>query len=174
MATIRQQINGKLKNVGDQAVFWLDGRSEPVYFCYTLMVRESDVELYPESLLDDWGHEIKSLDLYEWIQDNGHMFPRAEIFGFDKVGKRRQYFLRELDLMASYPSYAFESAQSPITNGVKVTAIFVPSPHITQPKRINCPPEIEEPMRNALVSWWQVPADSEASVDLQAIVSTED
>lgn len=174
MAAIRQQINGKLIYVGDQAVIWLDNQSKPVFLRYALIVRESEVEIFPESLLDDWGHEIKSLDLYDWIQENGFQFPRAEIFGFDRVGKRRQFFLRELDLMARYPCYAFESSQTPITKGVLVRANLIPNRHINQPKPIKRPPEIEGPMRNALVSWWHVPTDDLASVDLHLLASNQD
>jgi hypothetical protein len=174
MAAIRQQINGKLIVVGDQAVLWLDNHSKPVFLRYALIVRESEVEIFPESLLDDWGHEIKSLDLYDWIQENGFHFPRAEIFGFDKMGKRRQFFLRELDLMARYPCYAFESSHTPITKGVLVRANLIPNRHISQPKPIKCPPEIEGPMRNALVSWWHVPTGDLASVDLHLIASNQD
>lgn len=174
MAAIRQQINGKIIFIEDQAVLWLDDQSNPVYLRYALIVRESEMEIFPESLLDDWGHEIKSLDLYEWIQENGYQFPRAEIFCFDRMGKRRQFFLRELDLMAPYPCYAFESSQTPITKGVPVKAILIPNRQINQPKPVNPPPEIEGPMRNALVSWWHVPTDDLASVDLQLIASTQD
>jgi hypothetical protein len=174
MAPIWQQINGKLIFVGDQAVLWLDNQSKPVFLRYALRVRETEVEIFPESLLDDWGHEIKSLDLYDWIQENGFQFPRAEIFGFDRMGKRRQFFLRELDLMARYPCYAFESSQTPITKGVLVRANLIPNRHINQPKPIKRPPEIEGPMRNALVSWWHVPADDLASVDVHLIASNQD
>lgn len=174
MAAIKQRINAKLIKVGDRAVLLLDDQTLPVYLCYALIVRESEVEIYPESLLDDWGHEIKSLYLYEWIQENGLLFPRAEIFGFDSSGKRKQCFLRELDLMARYPCYALEGIRTPLSAGVFIEAILIPSRHIIQPKRIKRPHEIEGPLRDALVSWWQVPADNLNGVDMQLFTPTLD
>ena len=174
MAAMRQRINAKLINTGDRAVLLLDDKAQPVYLCYALIVRESEVEIYPESLLDDWGHEINSLYLYEWIQENGLQFPRAEIFGFDSKGKRKQYFLRELDLMARYPCYVFESNQTPITGGVLIEAILIPKQHIIQPKRIKRPHEVVGPLHDARASWWQVPADNLEGVDMQLFAPTHD
>lgn len=174
MAAIRQRINGKLIDAGDRAVLLLDDQAQPVYLCYTLIVRESDDEIFPESLLDDWGYEIKSLHLYEWIQENGLQFPRAEIFGFDATGKRKQCFLRELDLMARYPCYAFEDIRTPIANGIIIEAILIPNRQTIQPKRIKRPLEIEGPLQDALVSWWQVPAGNLEGVDIKLFAPARD
>lgn len=152
----------------------LDNKALPIYLCYTLTVRESEAEIYPESLLDDWGHEINSLYLYEWVQENGLHFPRAELFGFDANGRRKQCFLRELDLMARYPCYAYEDFRSPLTDGMLIEAILIPSRQNIRPKRIKRPQEIEGPMRNAMVSWWQVPADNLNGIDIQLFVSQHD
>ena len=67
-------------------------------FAYVLMGTEAP--LFPSFLIDDWGGEIKGVSLYSWVKENGILFPRAEIFGFDRQGNQVQYFLRELELFA--------------------------------------------------------------------------
>lgn len=174
MPAIKQRIKARVINTGDRAMLLLDNQAQPVYLCYALVIRDSEVEILPESLLDDWGHEINSLYLFEWIQENGLQFPRAEIFGFDSTGKHMQCFLRELDLTALYPCYAFESIQTPISSGVLIDAILIPNHRIFQPRRINRPQDIEEPMKNARVNWWQSPAGNMEGVDLQLFSSKQD
>lgn len=174
MTPIKQRIRAKLLNIGEKSVLLLDDQAQPVYLCFALVVRDSEVEILPESLLDDWGHEINSFYLYEWIQENGFQFPRAEIFGFDSRGKQMQCFLRELDLTTLYPCYVFDSIQTPISAGVLIDAILIPDHRIFQPRRINRPTDIEAPLKNSRVNWWHVPAGNMEGVELQFSASSQD
>jgi hypothetical protein len=154
---IRQPVAGKLLTDGDKAALLLgEPESEDqVYLAYALVTQGPGYQLLPASLLDDWGNEIDKLALYHWIRENGLRFPRAEVFGYSPTGKNEQYFLRDLELFARYPVYAFAESDAPVTSGLRLQAILLPEPGAdAQP--IDPPDEVDSPLREARVSWWRV------------------
>lgn len=165
MSVIKQHLKAEILKSGERAALLLNESAELLYVSYALVEKETEVEILPESLLDDWGHEITSLELYEWIHENGIHFPRAELFGFDISGTRRQCFLRELDLVARYPCYCFESLEDPPSKGVRIETILLPDRQISNPEPMRRPAKIGRPMELAQVSWWRVPNSEPYSFD---------
>ena len=158
MRAIKQKFHGKLYRHHDQTVLLLESEATapPVYLRYALTQMGTEAPLFPASLLDDWGNEIKKLKLYQWVRQNGNAFPRAEVFGFDRDGRETQRFLRELELYARYPCYAYLSAKAPVNEGWLLNRIMVPTPGVVTPQSMKRPDELSGPIRRAQVSWWQV------------------
>ena len=129
--------------------------------------------IFPSFILDDWGREIRSLKLYDWVRENGQRFPRAEIFGFERDGRETQCFLRELELYARLPCYAYRTADQPITGGLLLKGILLPNDSVQTPLRIDTPAGIERPLRAARVTWWQIPA-GEKVIDLAQLDARPD
>jgi hypothetical protein len=155
MKLLHQRVNGVLHRVGEQGVVVWDETAGPLYLRFLLPEVEREEGIFPAFLLDDWGQEIKSLELYEWVRENGAQFPRAEIFGIDRYGREVQAFLRELELFGKYPCYAYEDKAAPVTAGVLVAAVVAADPATGEPQRIKRPAEVTGPLRYARVSWWQ-------------------
>lgn len=128
---------------------------------YAFIVRGPDTgdHIFPALILDDWGREIRSLNLYRWVRENGDRFPRAEIFGLERDGRETQCFVRELELYARLPCYVFANVESSIASGSRVAAVFLPDDSVEKPRRIKEPKDIEQPLRRAMVTWWKIPSD---------------
>lgn len=129
--------------------------------------------IFPAFILDDWGREIHSLKLYQWVRENGEQFPRGEIFGFERDGRETQCFLRELELYARLPCYAFLNNEKSVSDGHLVDAILLPDASVSEPQKIAKPSEIKRPLRSARVTWWQIPTDSTA-LDLSLLDTRAD
>jgi hypothetical protein len=158
---IKQAVQGTLLVDGEKTAL-LMGNSESgatVYLAYALITQGPGHQILPASLLDDWGNEIGKLDLYHWIHENGLRFPRAEVFGYSPSGKREQYFLRDLELFAKYPVYAFGGDDEPANSGVLLRAVLIPDVTTVEPQRIDPPEDLIPPLREAWVSWWRVGLD---------------
>jgi hypothetical protein len=169
MPEFRKRIRGRVHKVGEKAMLLLDERVAICYLAFALLERGTEREIFPESLLDDWGHEIKSLALYGWIQENGIHFPRAEIFGYDHAGNNIQCFLRDLDPSSKYPCYVFEDPRQAITEGIQVVSIGLLDNKAQQPVRTKRPPGTESPLNDANVRWWRVSPDSSRNSIFAAI-----
>lgn len=156
MPDLRKKIRGRIYKVDEKALLLIDDGAASCYLAFALVEKGTEMEIFPESLLDDWGHEINSLALYEWIQDNAIHFPRAEVFGYDSDGRTTQSFLRDLDPLAKYPCYVFEERPQAIADGVQVVAIGVVEGDAEQPVRTMQPPGTESPLNNAEIHWWRV------------------
>lgn len=155
MTDLRITISGNyFKNI-DSSILLLEDSGKLYYLAFALPIWGGEQLLFPESLLDDWGHEINSLSLYGWLQKNGPDFPRAEIFGYDQSGKTMQAFMRDVDFMSNYPCYILESRKDPVEAGNLVTDIVVPSVGISKPVLVNGVDFFSLPMSKAQVRWWQ-------------------
>lgn len=159
MSVIAEEVAGILLVEGSRTALELVDRGQRVYLCYGLQTFAEDLVILPEVVLDDWGRQIRGLQLYEWVQESGQRFPRAEVFGYDPAGTRQQYFLREIDLMAKYPSYAYVSRDSPVSEGRLLEAALIPIPSGEGHRQRRRPPEIAGPLRNARVEWWEISQD---------------
>lgn len=159
MSAIAEEVAGILLVEGSRTALVLIDRGQRVYLRYGLQTFVEDLVILPELVLDDWGREIRGLQLYGWVQESGQRFPRAEVFGYDPAGHRQQYFLREIDLMAKYPSYAYVSRDRPISEGRLLEAALVPAPSGEGHRQRSRPPDIAGPLRNGRVEWWEISQD---------------
>lgn len=156
MKVLKQRVNGRLQTAGAQSILLLDDEAETLYLRFAILTVNLEHQILPALLLDDWGHEMKSLELYEWTRENGLRFPRAELFGFDPHGQEVQYFLRDLDLLARYPCYAYFKSDTPLADGRPLEAVCLPDPVLGGPVKIRRPEHVESPLRHAQVSWWRI------------------
>ena len=129
--------------------------------------------IFPAFILDDWGREIRTLKLYRWVRENGERFPRGEIFGFEQDGRETQCFLRELELYAHYPCYAYRVEEQDVPDGQLINAIFLPDPAASEPQKIARPEELRRPLRAAQVTWWRIPENGTA-LDLSRLNTRAD
>ncbi len=106
--------------------------------------------------MDDWGREIRRLELYRWVAANGNEFPRAEIFGYEIDGRETQVFLRALELYARYLCYVYPDKDSPIPSGRRVHHGLIPDPTASEPVKSSPPDDLEFPLNRAKLSWWRV------------------
>jgi len=166
MSAIAQAVQGRLIDRREPAVFYLHPGNESSFIRLGFILRGSEEVILPESVLDDWGHEIATMELYAWVKENGLHFPRAEIFGYDLSGREQQCFVREIDLMAGYACYVFEAADSPLTEGRRLAAILVPGPAGAQPRPISPPSQVSAPLSRAAVKWWMVDETAVEALDL--------
>jgi len=150
---------------GGRAALWLEGleagdEDQSVYLAYALTTQlpsgDTPTHILPSVLLDDWGAEVKKLELYRWIHEFGVQFPRAEVFGLDSQGAPVQYFLRDLDLLGRYPTYAFTEIDAPASAGVLLRAALLPDESVKRPEPAEPPDDVKPPLRRARLTWWRV------------------
>lgn len=169
MRVIQQKVRGRM--VGD-GVFWLRTKADRVggdvdvsesagvsYLRYAFVTRGSELAVYPSSMLDDWGNEIRKLELYAWVEENGDAFPRGEIFGLDHGGKETQIFLRDLELAYRYLAVVAPSREAVIADCVPLHHILISNPAVSDPARCKVPSAVTTPLRRARIKWWDVPLD---------------
>lgn len=168
MKPITQRVVGKLirEKTNGRAALLLrelaaeEGAVDLVYLRYALVTRGPEDHIFPSFLLDDWGNEVRGLPLYQWVYEFGDQFPRGEIFGFERDGRETQVFLRELELYARLPCYAYATRDVALADGIVLTAVLLPDTAAAAVQRIAPPEELERPLRSARVTWWRVPPDS--------------
>jgi hypothetical protein len=100
------------------------------------------------------------------VREYGERFPRGEIFGFEQDGRETQLFLRELELHARLPLYAYTFRRQGVEEGVSLDAVLIPAgPEAggqIAVKRVKRPFNYAFPLSRARVSWWHVPAEIQA------------
>ena len=155
MAALAQSVHGELLSSSKSGALVMDPSHSKVLLRYALPLLGTDELVFPELALDDWGHERKKLHLYRWIYENGYQFPRAELFGYDINGHEQQYFLRELDLQSKYPCFGYAENDTPLSEGIELSFMVVVREDSSQAELLEAGSEIDWPMRNAAVDWWQ-------------------
>lgn len=163
MRAVKLQVQGQILSAnGRFALLLHNPHPEPessslVYLRLAFITVGVEEYIFPAFLLDDWGHEIKSLAVYDWVDEFAPQFPRAELFGFDRTGQETQLFLRELEQYSKWPCYAYPAANTAVTDGRRIEAILLPDETVRAPEKIKRPGWVERPLRRAQVQWWQVP-----------------
>lgn len=155
---IKEPFNGELVSFEGGLALRIGQSENPqtIYLAYALVTQGPELQILPSVLLDDWGSEISGLRLYQWIDENGLQFPRAEVFGKNTNGLPVQYFLRDLELFGKYPVYAFTAADAPDDSGQLVESILVVSDMTTEPLPTQPLDGISHLLRRGKVDWWLV------------------
>lgn len=164
---LTQHIHGKLfreEGNGRTALLLLNPNPDEVtavslYLRYAFVLLGPEEYIFPAFILDDWGHEMRSLDIYEWVRENADHFPRAEIFGYEADGRETQCFVRGLELVVKLPCYVYQNEGDKVTEGLRVDEIWLPDVSVAEPMPTKPPPELKRPLRAARVSWQRVPPD---------------
>jgi hypothetical protein len=150
---VTQVLPGRLFARRGRGVIWLEeGGGRVVWVRYALVTLGVEEHIFPSFLLDDWGNERRGPQLYQWIRDNGMMFPRAEIFGMSAAGVEEQLFLRELELHVRLPAYAVPAPDAPVVAGIPVEAVCLPAEAALAP--IDIPAAVQPPLRYIRAHWW--------------------
>jgi hypothetical protein len=165
MAGIPLRAAGKLFSRGERTAMLFAGGERHLTLRLGFVLQGTEDILLPDSLLDDWGHEISTVDLYQWIRDNGPHFPRAEVFGFDLLGLSQQCFIRELDLTAKFACYVYEGAKAPIKSGLPLTDIILSVSESGPSCQVEAPATIAFPLSAASIVWWSVDPTSPEGLD---------
>lgn len=166
MRLILQHVHGNLFQADGRAALLLKNSApesvtdDSCYLCFAVVVQGPEDHILPALVLDDWGNQRRDLAVYEWLEEEGHRFPRSEIFGFDVDGSEAQCFLRALELYVKLPCYFFPTKKTPVAEGVRLNAVLLPDAAVDAPQKIKRPSQFEWPLGKAKVSWWQVHADS--------------
>ena len=164
MKAVKQRVSGRIFEAnGRYALLLQNIQPDPeakqlIYLRFAFITMGAEEHIFPGFLLDDWGNEIKSLELYNWVDEFAPQFPRAELFGVDESGQETQLFLRELEQYSKWPCYAYAAAETPIDEGCLVETILLPDETITEPVKIKRPSWVERPLQRARVQWWLVPS----------------
>lgn len=162
MKAIRHHIHGSLFVEEGQTALLLKNASpddkgiDSLYLRYAFTVKGTEERILPAFVLDDWGTEIKGLDLYQWVDEYGNQFPRAELFGFNLFGQEMQCFLRELELYSRLFCYAYPHHNTPLSEGVLLDTVWLPDDTVQQPTKIKRPASIRPPLPSIQASWWRV------------------
>jgi hypothetical protein len=163
MKPIKQRVGGEVLAQGDAYALVLrtlqpDAEdSDLVYLRFPFLTRGPGDVIFPAMVVDDWGREMRSLGLYKWVRENGDRFPRSEIFGYEADGRETQVFLREMELLARLPCYAYAAPESAVTQGHLISAVLIEEPGTETAARIKRPPDLSLPLSAARVSWWHIP-----------------
>ena len=165
MQAVEQQVAGELLEQGNRSGLILhelkpnQELTSLITLRYAFVTRGpgGGIHIFPALILDDWGREIRSLKMYQWVRENGDRYPRGEIFGFEQDGRETQCFLRDLELYARLPCYAFRAEEQTLKEGRLLNAIFLRDPSALEPQQIARPPDLRRPLRAARVTWWRVP-----------------
>jgi hypothetical protein len=98
--------------------------------------------LMPTAAIDDVGQRFEGAAAYDWIENRGDAFPRADAIGRLLSGQAESVFMKELDLaeLAVYAAPA-DGAGQPVRVTVAIEALAVPDGLALAP--IGCPPELE-------------------------------
>lgn len=167
MKIVRQKIRGSVVERGEKVAVLMEPESDSegpsVWLTFALVTMGKEEHILPGLVLDDWGNEISSLNLYSWLRENGDCFPRAEVFGTDIAGVPLQIFVRALELFASYPLYVSHQAQDGL---VRAHTIIVAEGSAISPERIPVPDSVSLPLREARVEWWRADVDQPSQLDL--------
>jgi hypothetical protein len=59
--------------------------------------------LLPTEVIDDIGQHFFAPECYEWIEQRGDLFPRADMIGILPSGEKRSLFMKEVDLAEMAP-----------------------------------------------------------------------
>ena len=142
MKLISQHIHGRFQ---DGTLTLIDAIPEEktavsLHLLFPFITRGDEIHIFPASVMDDWGTEIKGMQLYEWIRENGEQFPRAELFGMDENGRSTQEFLRGLELYFRFPCYLHQTDKH-----IPINSIVLPA--TVQRKTL------PHPLRRAKVMW---------------------
>jgi hypothetical protein len=177
MKPIQQKLSGKLFVDGARAALWLaledDGISAENYPIppaelftrYALVKYGSEAPLFPAFVLDDWGNELIGAKLYTWLRQQGHLYPRSEIFGYDLDGRETQCFVKEIELHEPYYCYVYPDRHTSVADGTVVNTILIADPTTLTSVTIQPLPSISAPLRRVRAHWYQIPPRSLLNAD---------
>lgn len=158
LRVLQQRVSGVLKGNGlllleEPIPAEIEALATPLYLRYALVTHGKEEHIFPAFLLDDWGNEKRGLGVYQWIREEGNLFPRAELFAVNLQGEEEQLFLRELELYVSLPCYLYRTKEEPVSAGTLLKTIYLPHPTALTPQPIPCPAHIKPPLQYARVQW---------------------
>ena len=163
MAVPLQIVSGRIVIDGERALLLLDDSHE-VYLRFALTELNSGAHVFPESILDDWGKEIRNFQIYHWLGENGIYFPRAELFGYGLDNRPVQRFIRELDLTGRFPCYVYLNRSDPLSEGIIISDGVMATSGLRDPDLISTPANLSKLLKDAAIRWWSADCDDDNQV----------
>ncbi len=163
MAVPLQIVSGRTIIEDDRALLFLND-TQKVYLRFALVELNSGAHVFPESILDDWGKEIRNTQIYHWLGENGIYFPRAELFGYGPDDMPVQRFIRELDLTRRFPCYVYLNRSDPLSKGIKISDGVMATSGLPNPKMISTPANLGQLLKDAAIRWWLADGDDDNHV----------
>ena len=152
---VRQKIEGELLSLDvERRALIVSPGEKLVFLSFAFRVLVAEEYIIPESILDDWGHEITGLGLYDWVRQNGERFPRAEVFGYNLAGEVRQFFVRELDFLGRYLCLGWVDETNVIRDAFTIESILIADHSVDNVKPVSKPLLKSTPICYADVDWW--------------------
>ncbi|MEM7114247.1 MAG: hypothetical protein AAF614_17565 [Chloroflexota bacterium] len=177
--TVTKRVQGELWQKNGQSVLRLQEQSPEktadnlLFLRFAFVLRSTRAHVFPSFLLDDWGAEVRSLKLYRWVREFGEQFPRAEVFGVTQGGGEIQFFLRDIELYAKLPCYAYPDLTTHVFEGALLAGVLLPTEGLAEPQQLKRPLAIKRPLRSTNVQWWQIPTAA-AAFDFSLLKRQED
>ena len=126
MKPLTQRVRGQLFNQNNRLALLIDQEADALYLRYALVVRGPENPIFPAFVMDDWGQERNTLDIYEWIAKEGQRFPRSDVFGLEMDGSETQYFLRALETFYKFPVFVYPQPELPVPAGMALSRVILP------------------------------------------------
>ncbi|MEM8861279.1 MAG: hypothetical protein AAGD96_23375 [Chloroflexota bacterium] len=135
--------------------------SDRLYLRFGFVFRGTEKPLIPSFLIDDHGNENHRLRLMEWVYQQGDIYPRSEIFGYEVNEAREwietQIFVRELELSLRFYCWVVDDLKAP-PSGLTVHRFAVIDEKIDEPKKIPKPDDWVLPLRRSRPACWAYPS----------------
>jgi hypothetical protein len=156
MKPLTQRVRGQLFTQNNRLALLINQEADALYLRYALVVRGPENPIFPAFVMDDWGQERNTLDIYEWIAKEGQRFPRSDVFGYEMDGSETQYFLRALETFYKFPVFVYPQPELPVPAGMALSRVILPdTDYAGEPQRVPRPNHIPWPLRHANLTWWQ-------------------
>lgn len=132
--------------------------TERVYLAYALVTQGPEYQTSPSVLLDDWGNQVGSLNLYARGDSSrtGCAFRAPRCLASRRPARRLNISYATWKLFGRFPVYAFSEAGAPAASGVLVRDVLVPDAATAGPQLTEPPQEIVIPLREGQLRWWRI------------------
>jgi hypothetical protein len=110
--------------------------------------------LLPDEAIDDVGHRYRGRDAFQWIEQRGDAYPRADAIGVLTSGAPESVFMKELDLANVALFASGQPSGTPVRLDLLLEALAVPDGLALSPVP---PPDDLAPFARALPSYRLAP-----------------
>ena len=163
---LKDEVNGKHINVVriDEVLPKRDvlppAGSDRLFLRFGFVFMGTEKPLIPSFLKDDHGNENHRLRLMEWVYQQGDMYPRSEVFGYEVNEAREwvetQVFVRELELSIRFFTWVVEDLKAPPA-GLPVHRFAIFDRNVTEPTKIRKPEDWVLPLQRSRAACWAIP-----------------
>ncbi|MEM9776817.1 MAG: hypothetical protein AAF902_19710 [Chloroflexota bacterium] len=134
--------------------------SDRLYLRFGFVFMGTEKPMIPSFVVDDRGNENHRLRLMEWVYQQGDMYPRSEIFGYElnenKEWVETQIFIRELELSIRFFTWVVDDLKAPPAGQI-VHRFHVIDEKVSEPTKIRKPESWVLPLQRSRPACYAVP-----------------